>query len=579
MFDPLAVFLGPQGQNAELQERLLIDAVRDHVHWRRGFHPNDPDAVDPFRQREAAFVRTQARFESALRRLLARLKGSIPCHSPRYVAHMMGDALLPAQVGYVAAMLYNPNNVAQEGSPVTTELEEEVGRDLARLLGLEPDRAFVHLCSGGTVANLEALWVLRNLALRAPPGERGRLGLEELLRLPQPSSFPVSRDDRWAVLVPATAHYSWRKAVDLLGLGAEALVAVPVDEGLRLDLRALEDTLMAMDAAGRPVLACVAVVGTTEGGGVDPVDGVMAVRERVLARTGRHLMVHLDAAYGGYARSLLLNTEGHLRTLQQLQADVPRATEGFYRAMAAMGEADSITIDPHKLGFVPYPAGAIAYRLKPMRQAIGCHAAYLNAGEAGSHLGSFILEGSKPGAAASACWLAHRVVSLDAEGYGAILSESFRSAQGLAELLDNRAFGRATCRVLQRPDLDVLLYAFTPGDDVTLEAVNALNERVLKALPPTGEGPFALTSTRFLPEVQGSAVLPFLARLGINSCEWKPGVSLLVLRSVMMTPFVAEPETKAFYRAQLVAALERVLRWAEPAAPSDLDATGNVESK
>ncbi len=559
MFDPLAVFLGPQGQNAELQERLLVDAVRDHVHWRRGFHPNDPDAVDPFRQREAAFLQTQARFESAHRRLLARLKGSIPCHSPRYLAHMMGDALLPAQVGYLAAMLYNPNNVAQEGSPVTTELEEEVGDDLATLLGFDPDLAFAHLCSGGTVANLEALWVLRNLALRAPKEEWGRLSVEELLALPQPKAAPTPGEG-WAVLVPATAHYSWKKAVDLLGLGPKALVSVPVDEGLRLDVHALEDSLMALDAEGRPVLACVAVVGTTEGGGVDPVDEVLAVRDRVRARTGRFPLLHLDAAYGGYARSLMLDKAGQLRSLNALQADVPKATEAFHRAFAAMGQADSITIDPHKLGFIPYPAGAVAYRLRAMRDAIGCHAAYLNAGEEGGHLGSFILEGSKPGAAASACWLAHRVVSLDAEGYGAILAESFRSAHGLAELLNNRDFGGATCRVLQPPDLDVLLYAFTPGANASLAEVNALSERLLQALPPTGEGPFALTSTRFHPEAQGDAVLPFLARLGVAASEWAPGASLLVLRSAMMTPFVAESELKTFYRSELVSALEGLLR-------------------
>lgn len=558
MFDPLAVFLGPQGQNAEWQERLLVDAVRDHMHWRRGFHPNDPDAVDPFRQRESAFLQTQARFISAHRRLLARLKGSIPCHSPRYLAHMMGDALLPAQVGYLAAMLYNPNNVAQEGSPVTTELEEEVGHDLAGLLGFDPDLAFAHLCGGGTVANLEALWVLRNLALRAPQEERGRLSVEQLLALPQPKATPAP-GDAWAVLVPATAHYSWKKAVDLLGLGPRALVTVPVDEALRLDTRALEDTLMALDAEGRPVLACIAVVGTTEGGGVDPVDEVLAVRARVHARTGRFPLLHLDAAYGGYARSLLRDGDGRLRSVAEVRADVPKASDTFYRAFAAMGQADSITVDPHKLGFIPYPAGAVAYRLKAMREAIGCHAAYINAGEEGGHLGSFILEGSKPGAAASACWLAHRVVSLDHEGYGAILAESFRSAHGLAELLDNRSFSGARCCVLQRPDLDVLLYAFTPGEGATLKDVNALTERLLKALPPTGEGPFALTSTRFQPEVQGDALLPFLKRLGVPPSAWAPGASLLVLRSAMMTPFVSTPEAKAFYRGALVEALETAL--------------------
>ncbi|MBS1785678.1 MAG: hypothetical protein JST24_09650 [Acidobacteria bacterium] len=560
MFDPRAVFLGPQGQNADLLERLTLDGLRDHVHWRRGFHPEDPDAVDPFRQLEPAHLQTRARFETWHRRLLARLKGSIPSHSPRYLAHMMGDTLLPAQVGYTAAMLYNPNNVATEGSPVTTELEREVGEDLAGLLGFDPATAFGHLCGGGTVANLEALWILRNLASRplaaGRPEDVGRLDANALVALP--SAPPQIPSKPFAVLAPVTAHYSWIKAMDLLGLGRENLVPVAVDEGLRMDMGALETELERLAAEGRPVLACVGVVGTTEGGGVDPVDRILEVRKRHHARHGRWFLLHLDAAYGGYARALLRNEDGTIRSFTQVREQVPDATEAFHRAMAAMGEADSITVDPHKLGFVPYPAGALVLRLSAMREAIGCHAAYLNEADP-THLGSFILEGSKPGAAAAACWMAHRVVPLDHTGYGAILSESFRSAQGLAELLAHADFGGPTCAVLQPPDLDVLLYAFTPGGPTTLTAVNALNDRVLKALPSTGEGPFALTSTWVRPEEHGAAMLPFLARLGVVASEWKPGVGLRLLRSALMTPFVADPEVKAFYRGRLVEALRKAL--------------------
>ncbi|MBS1766749.1 MAG: hypothetical protein JST05_05015 [Acidobacteria bacterium] len=561
MFDPRAVFLGPQGQNADLLERLTLDGLRDHVHWRRGFHPEDPDAVDPFRQLEPAHLQTRARFETYHRRLLARLKGSIPSHSPRYLAHMMGDTLLPAQVGYAAAMLYNPNNVATEGSPVTTELEREVAADLAGLLGFDPAKAFGHLCGGGTVANLEALWVLRNLALRplaaGRPEDLGRRDAESLAALPQ--SFSNGAPPKpFAVLAPVTAHYSWIKAMDLLGLGRENLVAVAVDEGLRMDLGDLEAQLDRLAAEDRPVLACIGVVGTTEGGGVDPVDGILAVRERYRARHGRWFLLHLDAAYGGYARALLRNEDGSLRSLEQVREQLPEATESFHRAFARMGEADSITVDPHKLGFVPYPAGALVLRHAAMREAIGCHAAYLNAADP-SHLGSFILEGSKPGAAAAACWMAHRVVPLDHTGYGVILAESFRSAHGLAELLTHADFGGARCEVLQPPDLDVLLYAFGPGGRATLEAVNALTDRVLAALPSNGSGPFALTSTWVRPEELGGAMIPFLARLGVDAEEWKPGTGLRLVRSALMTPFVADPAVKAFYRGRLVTTLRTVL--------------------
>lgn len=579
--DPTALFLGPQGQNADVQERLVLEALRDHVHWRRSLHPDDPDAISPVRQLESDFLLTQAQVEGALRRLLARLKGSVPFHSPRYLGHMTGDTLLPAQVGYLAAMLYNPNNVAVEGSPVTSQLELEVVRDLVGLLGLDLERAGGRLCGGGTIANLEALWILRNLAslplaitdvkelpaLRDVSGQvvdwtatpaslLGRLSPEALVELSRHVECPPRRFGDLAVLVPATRHYSWDKAMNVLGM--PSLVPVAVDAALRLDLNALETELERLAQAGKPILACVGVVGTTEGGGVDPLDGIFEIRRRFAERHGRWFFVHVDAAYGGYARALWRRADGGVRDAQSLARDGLDCRPGLAKAMAATAEADTVTIDPHKLGFIPYPAGALLLRDRRWREAAAFHAAYINAADE-EHVGGFMLEGSRPGAAAAACWLAHRAVSLDERGYGAILRESFRSARGLAELLDDQRFGTYRCCVLEPPDLDVVLYAFAPEHGATLETVNATQARVLARLDPTGRGPFALSSTRLTPEVHGRAPLPLLTRLGIAPDEWRPGAGLTLLRSVMMTPFVAETEVKAHYRGRLTEALAAAL--------------------
>lgn len=582
--DPRALFLGPQGQNAEVLERAFLEALRDHVYWRRGLCSDDPDAVDPFRQSEQGFVNTQTAFAAALRKLLARLKGSVPSHSPRYLGHMMGDTLLPAQAGYLAAMLYNPNNVAAEGSPVTSQLEVEVAEDLAVLSGYDPEKAWGHLCSGGTVANLEALWILRNLALaplRLPrgggpalrdaagnplsglPPEKllGRLRGETLLDLHRslpPLPGAVRKGGAFRVLVSAMAHYSWHKAANILGLGEDRLETIPVDSELRLDLDALEQRLEELAAEGVPVLAVVGIVGTTEGGGVDPVDGILEVRRRHAERHGRWFFVHLDAAYGGYARALFLRRDGGLRELPEMQESLA-IRPGLHDAMAAVPEADSITMDPHKLGFVPYPAGALVLKDGDMRGLTTHRAAYLNPAEGSDHLGSYILEGSKPGAAASAVWLAHRTVPLHEDGYGAILADSFRASRGLAELLDDRVFGDYVCRVFETPDLDVILYAFGHLETSTLHRVNALNEMVLSQFPPGLGGGFALASTRLSREVHGLAPVPFLKRLGVPPKAWRAGSDLLVLRSVMMTPFVADPDVKAFYRAELLRAFEGLL--------------------
>lgn len=531
--DPSALFLGPQGQNAERLERALLDAVRDHVYWRRGFHPEDPDAVDPFRQQSPAFRYTESRFESAERRLLARLKQSVPFHSPRYIGHMSSDTLIAAQVGYLAAMLYNPNNVAFEGSPVTTELEDEVIADLCGLCGFDPESSWGTLCGGGTIANLHALWVYRNLAR-------------------------TSGHHRFCVLVPASHHYSWVKAADLLGFDADALVAVEVDSALRMRLDALEAALEASQRAGRRVLACVGVAGSTEGGAIDPIDGILALRDEHQRRYGERFFVHVDAAYGGYARAILRADDGELRSFEAVDQDGLAFERGTYDALVAVRHADGVTIDPHKLGFVPYPAGALLLRDKQWRSACSTHAPYLNA-DSNDHRGTFTLEGSRPGAAAAACWLAHRTVPLDRTGYGEILRESLLASRGLAELLDERVVVDHRCVVLTPPTLDVLLYAFVPTPDASLESVNACSERVLRQLGPRGQGPFGLASTTLDFTTLGEAVLPFLQRLGVPAGQWKPGAKLKVLRSVMMTPFVSSRTLKAFYRSRLLEALAQAL--------------------
>ena len=167
-----ACFLGPYGENDALLEKLVVEFLRDHVYWRRNFHPEDPPAIPT----DAAFDPGYRAFEARLRRelhaLSAALKKSVPFHSPRYIGHMASDLLLPGLAAQILTLPYNPNNVSEDAAPVTVELEVEVGLQLARMVGYphDPDTdpcAFGHLTSGGTVANYQALRLA--LALKAFP--------------------------------------------------------------------------------------------------------------------------------------------------------------------------------------------------------------------------------------------------------------------------------------------------------------------------------------------------------------------------------------------------------------------------
>lgn len=156
-----AWFLGPKAEHADLWQELLSYTFQDYAHWRRNYFPGDPVTISRVRRREPETSSWTDGLTTHLDRALNDLKAHFPFYSPRYIAHMLSEQTLPSVLGYFAGMLYNPNNVTDEAAPVTVALELEVGKMIAEMLGYDPDKSWAHLCSGGTVANLEALWVAR----------------------------------------------------------------------------------------------------------------------------------------------------------------------------------------------------------------------------------------------------------------------------------------------------------------------------------------------------------------------------------------------------------------------------------
>src|SRR5690606_21197753 len=350
-----------------------------------------------------------ARMRRELHSLSAALKSSVPVHSPRYLGHMVSDLLLPGLTAQILTLPYNPNNVTEEAAPVTVDLEVQVGLQLARLIGYphdpsQPDCAFGHLTSGGTLANIQALrlalamkafavalraanppafelpedvWVAFNLAPEAAtallarwehwlsmlaPRER-RYWLAALERERREALGRVAFFERHPhinappVAPPASAPCSWPKALKLLGLVTQHGATV-AQRDLHLDLDALDEVLAGALARRHPVLMAVAVLGTTEVGAIDPVDGVVAARDRYAA-AGLGFAVHVDAAWGGYLATLFRNADGTLRSRKEVAAEfIHFPSARVHAAIAALGQTDSVTIDPHKLGYIPYGAGA-----------------------------------------------------------------------------------------------------------------------------------------------------------------------------------------------------------------------------
>ena len=610
-----ACFLGPYGENDSLLEKLVVEFMRDHVYWRRNFHPEDPPAIPTHAAQHPHYQAFEARMRRELHTLSAALKKSVPFHSPRYIGHMASDLLLPGLAAHILTLPYNPNNVSEDAAPVTVELEILAGLQLARMLGYpddiaRPDCAFGHLTSGGTLANYQALrlalslkampvallaagvpdietpddeWTAFNLGPDAgialldrwqhwlaaqSASERTRwlalVRAERIEQLGLSEFFTRHRDLRVPrVLAPITAHYSWSKGLKLLGLGRAQLQLLP-ESGMRLDADALQEALEDCLRERQPVLMTVAVLGTTEYGTIDPVDRVIEARKAMQAR-GLGFSVHVDAAWGGYLATLFRNPDGSLRGLEEVRADFSHFPQPeVHAAFAALGATDSVTVDPHKLGYLPYGAGAFICRDQRAMALLAEEADYVFDGEAPTdymarfrRLGQFIPEGSKSGASAAAVYVMHKVLPLDHQHFGLLPRKTVLSAEAFHARA--RRFSEALAEIVHAcvpfaPDSNLVCLALNPRGNRDVATASAFVRRLHDELRCDPHKPLQLKEffgsiTTLRPDALGEVELQRIAGLlGLDPVGFmQQGESLVILRHTLMNPYLIDAENGISY--------------------------------
>jgi glutamate/tyrosine decarboxylase-like PLP-dependent enzyme len=310
---------------------------------------------------------------AALAALAERLENTYPYGEPEYAGQMLKPPHPVAWAAWATAMALNPNNHALDGGPATAAMEREVVDAIAAMFGVATPLG--HLTSSGTIANLEALWVGRELH----PGG--------------------------VVLHGADAHYTHERMCRLLGVASEA---VPRDVRGAMDVGALERRL----AAGG-VGTVVATLGSTGLGVVDAVDAIADL----CASHGARL--HVDAAYGGF---FTLLADG----LAPGVASAP---------FAALARADSIVVDPHKHGLQPYGCGCVVFADPAVGRLYAHDSPYTYFTSAELHLGEISLECSRAGAAAAALWTTLRALPLTRAGLGSHLAGARAAALRVAEAL------------------------------------------------------------------------------------------------------------------------------------------------
>jgi glutamate/tyrosine decarboxylase-like PLP-dependent enzyme len=421
------------------------------------------------------------------------------------------------------------------------------------------------------------------------------------------------------VIGPATMHYSWPKAAAILGIGQNNLVGVDVDINARMAMPALRAALDRCLAEHRPVILNVSVLGSTEESAVDPLDAVIALRDEYRG-AGFSYPVHVDAAWGGYFAAILRapKQEAPLAAKADGLRFTPDLAMSDYvtEQYEALPGADSITIDPHKAGYIPYPAGGLCYRNGAQRNLVSFTAPVVYKGTADPTVGIYGVEGSKPGAAAAGVYLSHRVIRTNQSGYGKILGQSLFNSKRLYAALVTMALEedspfvvvpfqrlpaeqaggskkeireqlqyiareivpKSNEELLRDPqamqlltelgsDQIIVSYAFNYRlDDGVLnrnvEMLNALNTAIYNkcSLQPnsdhTRDTPIILTNSAFDPSVYGHAfVEAFKERLGVQG---DPQQSISFLLSTTMDPWMTSTE-KGNFIPTLIDALRKAV--------------------
>lgn len=308
-----------------------------------------------------------------------RLMGNYPFFHPRYAGQMLKPPHPIAQLGYAMAMAINPNNHALDGGPPTSEMEKEIIRQFAGMVGFPAD-ALGHLTAGGTIANLEALWIARCL-----------------------------HPDK-AIAFSEAAHYTHERMCGVLGI---EWLRIPCNERGVMDMQALE-----REVAKGKIGTVVLTAGTTGLGKVEAIDRALELKKKY------GLRIHVDAAYGGFFVLLAGKYE-------------------CLAPFTAIAECDSVVIDPHKHGMQPYGCGCVMFPDTSVGHFYKHDSPYTYFSSDELHLGEISLECSRAGAAAGALWLTLQCFPLQADsGFGPVLDACLRASRRWAELLRSDSLWR-----------------------------------------------------------------------------------------------------------------------------------------
>lgn len=495
----LRIFTVPEGPDSTLTRieeelsRNLNKFLREHiVAEEKSLKDIEKDFSDAHIPEQPEFVSDHT--QHLLDTLVSH---SVHTASPSFIGHMTSALpyfLMPLSKIMIAL---NQNLVKIETSKAFTPLERQVLGMLHRLIYNRDDgfySSWMHsaehslgaFCSGGTIANITALWVARNKALKAQGSFKG-VEKEGLFKAMKHYGY-----EGLAVLVSERGHYSLKKAADVLGIGQEGLVSVKTADNNRICPKDLQDKIAQLKQQNIKPFAVIGVAGTTETGNIDPLREIA----KVCQDEGCHF--HIDAAWGG--ATLMSNNHRHLLDGIEL--------------------ADSVTIDAHKQLYIPMGAGMVLFKDPDAMKSIEHHAQYILR-KGSKDLGSHTLEGSRSGMA-MLVYASMHIISR--AGYELLIDQSIAKARYFADLIK----AQPDFELVSEPELCLLTYRYLPAHiKQALEKADAKQKLALNEL--------LNELTKFVQKTQRETGKSFVSRTQLNPKCWDQ-LNTIVFRVVLANP-------------------------------------------
>ncbi len=455
----------------------------------------EKDFSNPFIPQEPSFVSDQIEF--LLDKVVAQ---SVHIASPSFVGHMASALpyfMLPLSRIMTAL---NQNLVKVETSKAFTPLERQVLGMIHHLVYQRDSQyyetwmhnsshALGSFCSGGTIANLTALWAARNTVLRPSEGFAGiaQEGLAAGLNHYAYKSL--------AILVSERGHYSLAKAADILGIGRRNLIAIETDGRNRIRPDVLEQKCAQLHKDGSRVMAIVGVAGSSETGSVDPLDAIADIAQ------AQNVHFHVDSAWGGPT----LFSRQHRPLLKGIE------------------RADSVTIDAHKQLYVPMGAGLCVFKKPETLASVEHHAEYIIR-KGSKDLGSHSVEGSRPGMAI----LVHAGLHIIAKGgYELLIDEGIAKAKAFAQMIREAD----DFELISEPELNILTYRYLPE-----QAKLGLASADIEVRQQTNKQLNRIT--KLIQKTQRGRGLSFVSRTQLNPKQYARE-PIVVLRVVLANPLTS----------------------------------------